>query len=128
MDAVALGDSAAVFGGVAAFSVVVLAALLLSFLLLISPLMIWLNLRQLRKGLHADLAALRESVDRLAGVTPPAEAAAPEGTDPTETPAAAKEDLIGFSCPGCGKFFEGPSSLAGANYTCPECGVDFHIH
>lgn len=121
--------------GILLFVVVVLGSVLLGFLLVISPLMIWLNLRRLRCDLHADLAALRASVERLAGTPPGAVAtvaAAPrepprEAEPPPQLPTPV-EDAIGFSCPACGKFFEGPTSLAGSDYTCPECSVSFHIH
>ena len=108
-------------------------SILLGFLLVISPLMVWLNLRRLRKDLHADLLAIREGIDRLAGV-PGAAALATEAAEVTGPAAEAQAqveaapDKIGFSCPECGKFFEGAATLAGTTYTCPECHVGFHIH
>lgn len=118
--------------GLVLLAFIVLGACMLGFLLFISPLMFWLNLRRLRMELHADLEMLRASLERLAGApsqaaAPPVPAAAPA---PAGAPAAAAPapDQIGFSCPECGKFFEGPSKLAGTDYTCPECRVSFHIH
>ena len=116
--------------------VVIPAVILLSFLLFISPLMIWLNLRRMRRTLHDDLTALRNSIDRLAGGANSAprssEEPAAQPSQPPAIPAVAAEppkaDAIGFSCPECGKFFEGPASLSGTTYTCPECHIDFHIH
>lgn len=133
MDPAAFGDSSTVIGGIAVMLIVIPATLLLGFLLFVSPLMIWLNIRRLRLELHADLAALRQSVERLSGGEAAAVPAAagegsPAGAAPAEPPAPQQQGNIGFSCPGCGKFFEGPSTLAGSNYTCPECQVEFHIH
>ena len=115
--------------------VIVPAVLLLCVLLFISPLMIWLNLRRIRIDMHADLTALRESVDRLSGGVTPAAAGqrgvAENAVVPPEMPqagAASASDKIGFSCPECGKFFEGPATLAETTFTCPECHTDFHIH
>lgn len=141
MQPLVVADATSVVSGIVCLLIAVPAAFLLGFLLVISPLMVWLNLRRLRIGLHADLVALRESVDRLAGVAPPAAEPGPEAepvagpaAEPVPEGAAAPEvpappaDKIGFSCPGCGKFFEGPATLAGSNYTCSECRVEFHIH
>lgn len=116
--------------GIAMALAAVAALLVLGLLLFLSPLMVWLNLRRLRVDLHADLAALRESVDRLAGSSGAAEAGSEAGgrLEPPDVPAAPPQDKIGFTCPECGKFFEGPASLTGTNYTCPECHVEFHIH
>jgi len=114
--------------------VIVPAVLLLCVLLFISPLMIWLNLRRIRIDMHADLTALRESVDRLSGGVAPAAVqggVAENAVVPPEMPqadAAPASDKIGFSCPECGKFFEGPATLAETTFTCPECHTDFHIH
>ncbi len=60
----------------------------------------------------------------------PKEAAAGDARDRSAPPPSVPEPeaQIGFSCPGCGRFFEGPSTMAGADYTCPECRVNFHIH
>lgn len=111
--------------------VLVPAIVLLCALLFMSPLMIWLNLRRLRIDLHADLQAIRD------GLRPEPPAPAPEAEEavppppPEAAPAEAAEagsENIGFSCPECGKFFEGPKSLAGTTYTCPECSTPFHIH
>ena len=104
--------------------------ILFGLILVISVLMLWMNVRRLRVSLHTDLAALRESLDRLSGYAAPTdEAVAQEeapATESSEIPA--EPEKIGFSCPECGKFFEGPATLAGTAYKCPECHVDFHIH
>lgn len=119
-------------GGVALLVLALLLSAVFGFLLFISPLLIWLNLRRLRIELHADLQALRASVERGAApaaepapAPPPPCAAAPASGG---AEAAAPADMIGFSCPECGKFFEGPASLAGSDYVCPECKASFHIH
>ena len=128
------GDAASTLvGGMMFLFVIVAGVVLLCFLLFISPLMIWFNLRRLRKTLHDDLVALRSSVERLAeksGVAADAEAADARPETPAVPVAAEpqKPDMIGFSCPECGKFFEGPATLSGTTYTCPECRIDFHIH
>lgn len=130
MNPTVLSGLPSVLGVALAFAAVV-GLLLLGGLLFLSPLMVWLNLRRLRVDLHADLAALRDSVDRLASSSSgAAEAAsgAPDRLEPPDVPAPPEQDKIGFTCPECGKFFEGPASLAGTNYTCPECHVEFHIH
>lgn len=108
------------------------AILLLCALLFISPLMIWLNIRKLRIDLHADLQSIRDCLRQEP--TAPAPAAEPEvmppappEVEPAEGAEAGSEN-IGFSCPECGKFFEGPKTLAGTTYTCPECHTPFHIH
>ncbi len=118
--------------GIVVLLLVVSLALLSGFLLFIAALMGWLNLRRLRLDLHADLTALRAVLDRLAGTSAagpqpaePGQAEAVASATPSEPPAP---DKIGFSCPECGRFFEGPSTLSGTTYTCPECRVDFHIH
>jgi hypothetical protein len=127
-----LGDAATVVSGIIVMLIVIPASLLLGFLLFIAPLMIWLNVRRLRTDIHADLSALRESVERLVGVVSGEGQSGETGDEnaavsPPPVPAE-KEGVIGFSCPGCGKFFEGPTTLAGSNYTCSECQVEFHIH
>lgn len=133
MNAFVPGETSTLLGGLMFLFVVVPAVLLLAFLLFISPLMIWLNLRRMRRALHDDLTALRNSIERLA--EKPGAAADTEAADaqpePPAVPVAAeppKSDMIGFSCPECGKFFEGPATLSGTTYTCPECRIDFHIH
>ena len=129
MQPFASGDASTLVGGMMFLFVIVAGIVLLCFLLFISPLMIWLNLRRLRKTLHDDLAALRSSVERVAEKS--GAAAADAQPEPPAVPVAAeppKPDMIGFSCPECGKFFEGPATLSGTTYTCPECRIDFHIH
>lgn len=134
MHTFALGYAASAVSWVLFLLIVIPAGLVLGFLLLVSPLMLWLNLRRLRIDLCAELAALRGSVDRLSGAIPAsqpeaAEAGGIEAVDVAPPPVPeGGGDQIGFSCPGCGKFFEGPASLAGTNYKCPECEVEFHIH
>jgi len=105
-------------------------SLVLGSILVIAVLMIWMKLSRLLGSMHADLTALRESIDRLAGVSAPADEVAVPGEVPeAESSAVPSEpEMIGFSCPECGKFFEGPATLAGTAYKCPECHVDFHIH
>lgn len=134
MQPIALGYAASAVSWALLLLIVIPVALVLGLLLLASPLMIWLNLRRLRIDLRTELAALRGSVDRLAGELPASrpeavEAVGAEAAEvaPPPIPAGGGEQ-IGFSCPGCGKFFEGPASLAGTNYKCPECEVEFHIH
>jgi hypothetical protein len=107
--------------------------LLLAFLLALSAVMIWLNLRGLRSATQRELKALRESVDRLAGTSPQEAPAGGSGAASEPAPDAspaepAAPESIWFSCPECGKFFEGKATLSGSTYKCPECHVDFHIH
>ena len=135
MNLAALGETMGIAGGVVLMLLAVAASISLGFLLFISPLLIWLNIRRLRLDLHADLTALRESMERLSGVQEveavveqPLEPAPEDAAAPQASSAPQQADKIGFSCPECGKFFEGPSSLTGTNFTCPECRVEFHIH
>ena len=80
--------------------------------------------------IRALVAALRESLDRLSGYSAPTEEAVAQEEVPAAESSAipAEPEKIGFSCPECGKFFEGPATLAGTAYKCPECHVAFHIH
>jgi hypothetical protein len=121
-------------GGMMFLIFAVPVAVLLVSLLIIAPLMLWLNLQRLRINLRDDLNALRESIDRLAGASK-----AVSGSSVSETagrpssktavlPVPQVTDKIGFSCPECDKFFEGPATLSGTTFTCPECNVAFHIH
>jgi len=128
-----LGSAGAI--SVLCLAVIVMGGALLGFLLFISPLMIWLNLRRLRIALHEDLMALRVSLaaGTGAGIAPELPAGSPASNVMTadgavSAPPAPAEEMIGFTCPECGKFFEGPAKLAGTDYTCPECHVSFHIH
>ena len=113
-----------------------MVSMLLGVLVVVLLLVIGLNLRRLRNDTQAGLLAIRESIDRLAGVAPAASAEEPPAVSPAATDEAAPESAaqssesgkIGFSCPECGRFFEGPSTLGGTTYTCPECRIDFHIH
>lgn len=114
--------------GLAAVAMTVFTAVLL-----VVPPIVWFNVRRLRIDLRADLEGLRASLDRLAAalgaVEAPAETAVADGADEeAEPPADPVDGQIGFTCPECGKFFEGPGELAGTDFACPECGVKFHIH
>ena len=102
------------------------AAVVFTAVLLVMPPVVWLNVRRLRIGLHADLEALRASVDRLAAARALEPTAA--GADASDAAGDPVDGKIGFTCPECGKFFEGPAELAGSDFACPECGVKFHIH
>ncbi len=97
--------------------------------LLVLPPLVWFNIRRLRIDLHADLSELRASLDRLSAPNAPsAEADTAQTADAEEAVEVSADGQIGFTCPECGKFFEGPGELAGTDFACPECGVRFHIH
>jgi len=122
-------------GGMMFLIFAVPVAVLLVSLLIIAPLMIWLNLQRLRINLRDDLNALRESIDRLAsastavsGSSVSAAAGSPSSKTAVLPLVPQVTDKIGFSCPECDQFFEGPAALSGTTFTCPECNVAFHIH
>ena len=81
-----------------------------------------------------NLIAIRYGVEGLASKIADASDVAAEHKNAAppepERPAQIDVDLgkIEFSCPECGKFFEGSPTLVGTTYVCPECKVGFHIH
>jgi predicted RNA-binding Zn-ribbon protein involved in translation (DUF1610 family) len=98
-------------------------------LLSVSVFMIWLNLRQIR-------VLLQNNAEGCRAASPEKTVASPDAVQASDVLSAADmevekpplSDKIGFACPECGKFFEGPATLSGTTYQCPECRSSFCIH